>query len=456
MKKRILPSLLALIMCISVLVTSVSAVTFTDVKSSSWYYTAVTYCSENDLMSGYGDGTFGPTDTLTRAMFVQVLYNMSSDKGNYAGVSSGFSDVKSSAWYSDAVAWAVDKGITSGTSSTTFSPTTAVTREQMATLVTNYLNAYGISLAESDDAVASFSDMSSVSSWAKSAVEYMRLTGIISGSNGLFRPKDTATRAEAATIFWKLDLAIKAIGQESGDTMDDTTTEDATTDNDTDTTTGTAGSHTHAYTAVVTEPTCTTRGYTTYTCACGDSYVGNYTSADGHSYTSVTTEPTCTAGGYTIYTCSVCDNSYVSDYTSTTGHTYTSKITQEATCTEDGEILYTCTSGDSTYTEVIPATGHAYMLYSTAPASCESTGSITYICAYCDGYDYEEIEAMGHDWVEVKATRAICSECGYYGTSTDDIMLHILNVHSNAASYSTKKVVVGYTCANCGEYKDAD
>ncbi len=207
---KLISLVLALCMTLSCLAGAVSAATFTDVKSSKWYYTAVTYCSENNLMSGYGDGTFGPTDTLTRAMFVQVLYNMSSDKGNYAGVSSGFSDVKSSAWYSDAVAWAVDKGITSGTSATTFSPTTAVTREQMATLVTNYLNAYGISLAESNDAVASFSDMSSVSSWAKSAVEYMRVTGIISGSNGLFRPKDTATRAEAATIFWKLDLAINA------------------------------------------------------------------------------------------------------------------------------------------------------------------------------------------------------------------------------------------------------
>ncbi len=379
-------------MSLTLLISPASAATFTDVSTSSWYYTAVTYCSENDLMSGYGDGTFGPTDTLTRAMFVQVLYNMSSDKGNYAGVSSGFSDVKSSAWYSDAVAWAVDKGITAGTSSTTFSPTTAVTREQMATLVTNYLNAYGISLAESDDAVASFSDMSSVSSWAKSAVEYMRVTGIISGSDGLFRPKDTATRAEAATIFWKLDLAIKAIGQ-TGDTTTDDTTEDTTTDNDTDTTTGTAGSHTHAYTAVVTAATCTAKGYTTYTCACGDSYVGDYTSATGHSYGSyvTTTAATCSTTGVKTKTCSVCGDTYSTTIAATGNHSYTSEVTAP-TCTTQGYTTYTCSvCGDSYVGNYTSPVGHTYDdgEVTTKPTTT-STGIMTYTCTDC-GATYDEV-----------------------------------------------------------------
>ncbi len=208
MKIKFIPALLAAVMCISVFVTSISATTFTDVSSYSWYYSAVIYCSENGLMSGYSDGSFGPTDKLTRAMFIQGLYAMSEDYGNYTGVTTEFTDVKKSSWYAAAVAWAVDKGITSGSSETTFSPNAAVTRESMATLVTNFLNAYGITLDESEDPVESFSDMSLVSTWAVDAVEYMRVTGIITGSSGLFRPKDTATRAEAATLLWTLDLLI--------------------------------------------------------------------------------------------------------------------------------------------------------------------------------------------------------------------------------------------------------
>ena len=79
----------------------------------------------------------------------------------------------------------------------------------------------------------------------------------------------------------------------------------------------------HSYEAVVTDPTCTEQGYTTYTCSvCGDTYVDDYVDATGHSYEAVVTDPTCTEQGYTTYTCSVCGDSYVDDYTEATGHDY--------------------------------------------------------------------------------------------------------------------------------------
>ena len=81
-----------------------------------------------------------------------------------------------------------------------------------------------------------------------------------------------------------------------------------------------AGSHTHSYEAVVTAPTCTAGGYTTYTCSCGDSYVADETAPLGHSYEAVVTAPTCTEGGYTTYTCSVCGDSYTADETEALGH----------------------------------------------------------------------------------------------------------------------------------------
>ena len=75
-----------------------------------------------------------------------------------------------------------------------------------------------------------------------------------------------------------------------------------------------SSSHTHSYTSKTTKPTCTAQGYTTYTCSCGYSYKGNYTSATGHQYIATIIPHTCTDQGYTTYTCSVCRDSYDTDY----------------------------------------------------------------------------------------------------------------------------------------------
>ncbi|MBQ8685181.1 MAG: leucine-rich repeat domain-containing protein, partial [Clostridia bacterium] len=86
--------------------------------------------------------------------------------------------------------------------------------------------------------------------------------------------------------------------------------------------------HEHAYTAVVTAPTCTEQGYTTHTCKCGDSYVDTYVDALGHDYTTTTvTEPTCTARGYTTYTCE-CGESYVDTYIDALGHNFVNDVCQ--------------------------------------------------------------------------------------------------------------------------------
>ena len=155
------------------------------------------------------------------------------------------------------------------------------------------------------------------------------------------------------------------------------------------------GSHTHSYKDVVTAPTCTAKGYTTHTCACGDSYVDTYVDALGHawdngkvtkeptetetgvktftctrcgetraetmpviphvhSYKDVVTAPTCTAKGYTTHTCA-CGDSYVDTYTDALGHAWDNgKVTKEPTATETGIRTYTCTRCNETKTESIP------------------------------------------------------------------------------------------------------
>ena len=156
--------------------------------------------------------------------------------------------------------------------------------------------------------------------------------------------------------------------------------------------------HEHSYTAVVTPPTCTEKGYTTHTCSCGDSYVDTYVDALGHSwdngkvtkeptetetgvktftctrcgemktetipklthehsYKAVVTPPTCTAKGYTTHTCA-CGDSYVDTYTDALGHAWDSgTVTKQPTATETGVRTYTCTRCHETKTETIPATG---------------------------------------------------------------------------------------------------
>ncbi len=110
----------------------------------------------------------------------------------------------------------------------------------------------------------------------------------------------------------------------------------------------------HNYKTVITPPTCTEQGYTTYTCHCGDSYVDDYTDALGHSYTSVVTPPTCTEQGYTTYTCH-CSDSYVDDYTDALGHLWNDGETViHPTTSSVGEMLYTCTVCGAEEREEIP------------------------------------------------------------------------------------------------------
>ena len=98
----------------------------------------------------------------------------------------------------------------------------------------------------------------------------------------------------------------------------------------------------HSYKGEVTAPTCTEKGYTTYTCtACSDTYTDSETEATGHSYEAAVTAPTCTEAGYTTHTCSVCGDTYKDTETEATGHSYEAVVT-DPTCTEAGYTTHTC------------------------------------------------------------------------------------------------------------------
>ena len=159
----------------------------------------------------------------------------------------------------------------------------------------------------------------------------------------------------------------------------------------------------HNYKAVVTAPTCTEDGYTTYTCYCGESYIGDIVEATGHSYSAVVTPSTCTENGYTTYTCDNCGDSYIDDIVEAE-HNWVDIIVTLPTCTEDGYTSYVCECGYSEIRNVVSARGHSHIATVTEP-TCTENGYTTYACEYCDDvYVDNIISATGHsygDWYTV-------------------------------------------------------
>ena len=171
---------------------------FTDIHNH-WAADNILFAASRGLLSGTSDTTFSPNTGMTRGMFVTAL-------GRLAGINPDsyktgkFTDVKADAYYAPYVNWAAQNGIVEGVTATTFAPDTNINREQMAVIMANYAKKLGYDLPKTLQAVT-FSDNAQISSWAKNAVRAMQQAGILAGKNGnKFDPKGTATRAEVATI----------------------------------------------------------------------------------------------------------------------------------------------------------------------------------------------------------------------------------------------------------------
>ncbi len=174
---------------------------FTDVKESDWFYEAVRFVYENDLFNGTSATTFSPNVNMTRAMLVTVLYRLAGKPAVTAGAS--FTDVKSGLWYSDAVAWASANGIVEGMGSGKFAPDDFVTREQMAVILMRYTRYQKADTSASAD-LSRFTDASSVSPWAQSAMAWAVASGLVNGRTATtLVPGGTATRAEVAAILMR-------------------------------------------------------------------------------------------------------------------------------------------------------------------------------------------------------------------------------------------------------------
>ena len=227
--------------------------------------------------------------------------------------------------------------------------------------------------------------------------------------------------------------------------------------------------HTHSYLSVITNPSCTGSGFTTYTCSeCGDSYIGNETAALGHDYKAIVTAPTCTSVGFTAYTCSRCDSSYIDNVIAALGHDWgVGVVTKEPTETAKGERSNTCSRCGEKRTEEIPELSHvhSYIAMVTAP-TCTEKGYTTYTCTCGESYFDNETAALGHSfgvWITTKASTCTdageetrtCSRCGekeYRATTATghDFMAEVTEPTCMAAGFIT------YTCSKCGDSYTGD
>ena len=173
---------------------------FRDIVPGAWYTSGALYCSSNGVMSGTATDKFEPDTTVTRAMFVMVLANMAKVDLNKISYKDTFKDVPNGQWYSKAVIWAADNGITSGTTATTFSPNDPVTREQLATFFYSYAKKFKYDISSTGD-LSKFSDKAQISNWALTSVKWAVGKGLISGTSATtVSPKAVASRAQIALI----------------------------------------------------------------------------------------------------------------------------------------------------------------------------------------------------------------------------------------------------------------
>ena len=170
---------------------------FTDVPETAWYYKGVTAMVEADIFRGVSETEFLPSGTMNRAMMVTALYRLMGEPATE--VVPPFTDVPVGQWYSSAIAWAYEYEMVNGISETVFDRGSAITREQLATL----LYRFAVFCDEDVTVRASledFEDVASVSSYAVEAMQWAVAEGYIQGNAGRLLPKDTATRAECAVL----------------------------------------------------------------------------------------------------------------------------------------------------------------------------------------------------------------------------------------------------------------
>lgn len=175
---------------------------FYDVAQGAWYYAPVSFVYERGLFSGVNEHHFSPGSAMNRAMLVSVLHRLAGSPEPGGGVV--FADVPAGKWYSKAISWGAEQGITSGVKAGSFAPFLQVTREQAVVMLYNYSTKYLKKDAGAGADLSGYADQAKVSGWARTPMAWAVERGIISGAsnNGVLtlNPQRGASRAEMASM----------------------------------------------------------------------------------------------------------------------------------------------------------------------------------------------------------------------------------------------------------------
>ena len=172
---------------------------FRDVFRGDWFYYDVRYVCENGLMNGTSKNLFSPSSAVTRGMLVTILYRLENEPRCFGGVT--FPDVAPGAYYEKAVIWASQNSIVSGYTDGTFRPDAPVTREQLASILYRYTRYRGLDVSAGETAdLSGYADVRAISDYALPAMRWACGAGILQGSNGKLQPSGLAARSQLAAM----------------------------------------------------------------------------------------------------------------------------------------------------------------------------------------------------------------------------------------------------------------
>ena len=175
---------------------------FSDVKSGEWYVSAIQFVYDNKIMAGISSSKFCPAQTTTRGEFINALYNLEG-RPSVTFNKNRFNDVQWYDPYANAIMWATNKNLASGTANGLFSPNAAITREQIAVTLYKYANFKKYNYAFNNNILNYYSDSNKIHYWAKDAMIWAVTNGVIAGKgNGILDPLANTTRAECAQMIY--------------------------------------------------------------------------------------------------------------------------------------------------------------------------------------------------------------------------------------------------------------